>query len=296
MTILLKLRHSFIQAGATRILLTFLFVLAIILSMTQTLDTKSKMHIDKAFNRAFITFGISKALNGVISVAQGTEVAIQPAGIGINLTPGQILDPVNDLIERFSWVMLASTTSLGIQKTFLLMSKWPPFNYFINSFFILSLALLFIKIKQMRNIKTFILRFSLLLLVLRFTVPVAGMCNELVYQAFLKNDYDTSSRQLEFTTEKIDQLNQDEQMKQPDVKKKSVWESAKEFYNTTANMLDISDRIEKYKKAATETTQHVISLIVVFAFQTIIIPFLFIYILYLLSKYIVRLRFDSLGS
>ena len=296
MTILLKLRHSFIQAGATRILLTFLFVLAIILSMTQTLDTKSKMHIDKAFNRAFITFGISKALNGVISVAQGTEVAIQPAGIGINLTPGQILDPVNDLIERFSWVMLASTTSLGIQKTFLLMSKWPPFNYFIISFFILSLALLFIKIKQMRNIKTFILRFSLLLLVLRFTVPVAGMCNELVYQAFLKNDYDTSSRQLEFTTEKIDQLNQDEQMKQPDVKKKSVWESAKEFYNTTANMLDISDRIEKYKKAATETTQHVISLIVVFAFQTIIIPFLFIYILYLLSKYIVRLRFDSLGS
>lgn len=296
MTAFTKLKHFFIQAGTTRILLILLFILAIILSMTQTLDTRSKAHIDKAFNRAFITFGISKALNGVISVAQGTEVAIQPAGIGINLTPGQILDPVNDLIERFSWVMLASTTSLGIQKTFLIMSKWPPFNYFIISFFFISLVLLFTDKKQMQNIKIVILRFSLVLLVLRFTVPVAGLCNELVYQAFLKNDYVTSSSQLEFTTDKIDQLNKDEQMNQPDVKKKSVWESAKDFYNTTSKMLDISDRIEKYKKAAADTTQHIISLIVVFAFQTIIIPLLFVYILYLLSKYITGLRFDSLDS
>ena len=296
MTVFTKLKQCFIQAGSTRILLSFLFILAIILSMTQTLDTKSKVYIDKAFNRAFITFGISKALNGVISVAQGTEVAIEPAGIGINLTPGQILDPVNDLIERFSWVMLASTTSLGIQKTFLIMSKWPPFNYFIISFFILSLALLFINKKQMHDVKIVFLRLSLLLLILRFTVPVAGMCNEMVYQTFLKNDYVTSSSQLEFTTEKIEQLNKDEQMTQPDVKKKSVWESAKDFYNTTSKMLDISDRIEKYKKAAADTTQHVINLIVVFVFQTIIIPFLFIYILYLMSKYIARLRLDSLGD
>lgn len=296
MNVLITLKSQIIKTGTTRILLGLLFGLAITLSLTQSIDIQSKEHIDKAFNRALITFGIAKALNGVISVAQGTEVAIQPAGIGINLTPGQILDPINDLIERFSWVMLASTTALGIQKTFLIMSKWPEFNYFMIFMLTISLVLLFYKTREFQQTRIFILRLSLLLVVLRFIVPVAGLSNELIYETFLKNDYITASEQLEFTTEKISQLNETDKIIQPDIRKKSVWESAKDFYSSTSEMLDISARIEKYKKAAAEATQHVINLIVVFVFQTIIIPLVFIYALYWLSGYIVRLKFDTLDQ
>lgn len=293
MSYLSSLKNIIIKAGSIKLFLLFLFVTAITLNYNQTLDTSSKQYIDNAFNRALITFGIAKTLNGVISVAQGTEIAIQPAGIGINLTPGQILDPVNDLVERFSWIMLASTTSLGIQKIFLTMSVWPEFNYFLTSFIALGLLVLFIKTQKYYQLRTFILRISLLLIILRFAVPFTGLANESIYRVFLENEYITSAKSLESTAEQIGELNEKEQFNQPDVKKKSVWESAKAFYNSTSEMLDISKRIEKYKQAATETTHHVVNLIIVFIFQTIIIPLGFIFIIYKLLKYIIKLDFNS---
>jgi len=289
MTFFSSLKNSYRKAGTKKLALSLLFLLAIAFNLSQTIDTSSKHYIDKAFNRALITFGIAKTLNGVISVAQGTEIAIQPAGIGINLTPGQILDPVNDLVERFSWIMLASTTSLGIQKVFLTMSIWPNFNYFF--IFIIALGLILIFTKNRLQLRTFVLRLSLLLIILRFAVPFTGLANEYIYQVFLESEYTTSTEQLETTAFEIGQLNETEQVSLPDIKEKSVWESAKAYYNSTSEMLDINKKIEKYKLAATETTHHIVNLIVVFLFQTIIIPLAFIFIIYALFRYIIKLDF-----
>ena len=286
-----SIKTTLINAGAKKLFLSILFIIAIIFNLTQTFDTTSKEHIDKAFNRALIAFGISKTLNGVISVAQGTEVAIQPAGIGVNLTPGQILDPVNDLVERFSWVMLASTTSLGIQKIFLSMSNWPAFSYTLVTVLVAALMFVFVKQRNLFQLRIFVLRIALFLVVLRFAVPFSGLANEAVYLTFLEKEYTSSTQELESTADKISQINNDEKLTQPDIKKKSVWESAKEFYNSTSEMLDISKKIESYKLAAAETTNNVINLIVVFVFQTVIIPLIFIFIVYYLFKYISRLDF-----
>ena len=94
-----------------------------IVAISGVIDEKGVTYTDDAFKRALITFGIARGLNGVISVAQGTEIAVHPAGFGVNFTPGQILDPVNDLVEQFSWIMLASSASLGIQKVLLSISS-----------------------------------------------------------------------------------------------------------------------------------------------------------------------------
>lgn len=288
---LLSLRKAINEAGVVKLLLATLFVVSIIFTLNQTLDISSKQYIDKSFNRALITFGIAKTLNGVISVAQGTEVAIQPAGIGINLTPGQILDPVNDLVERFSWIMLASTTSLGIQKVFLTMSVWPAFNYTLISFILLGLIFLFVKPKKYTQLRIVVLRLSLLLIIMRFIVPIAGLANESIFNVFLENEYIESTQLLETTALQIGQINEDIQSQQPDIKNKTVWESAKAFYSSTTEMLDVSKRIDKYKLAATKTTQHIVNLIVVFLFQTLIIPLGFIFIIYALFKHIIKLNF-----
>ena len=293
MSFLLSLKQMILKAGSVKLFLSLLFILAIIFNLNQTLDTSSKQHIDKAFDRALITFGIAKTLNGVISVAQGTEIAIQPAGIGINLTPGQILDPVNDLVERFSWIMLASTTSLGIQKVFLTMSIWPAFSNFLAAFLAFGLVMIFTINRKYFHLRTFILRTSLLLIVLRFAVPVAGLANESIYNVFLESEYITSTQRLESTAQQIGELNKNEQFNQPDIKKKSVWESAKAFYSSTSEMLDINKKIESYKQAATETTNHIVNLIVVFLFQTLIIPLGFIFIIYAYFKYILKLHFKA---
>lgn len=294
MSLFITLKDTLIKAGSTKLSIAFLFIIAIIFNLNQSIDTSSKHHVDKAFNRAIIAFGIAKSLNGVISVAQGTEVAIQPAGIGINLTPGQILDPVNDLIERFSWIMLASTTSLGIQKVFLTMSTWPEFTYFFAFILVFSLAILFTQSTNYFYLKAFIIRAALLLIVIRFAVPITGLANEFVYQVFLEKEYITSTAQLETTADHIGELNKEEQYNQPDIQKKSVWESAKSFYNSTSEMFDINKRVEKYKKAAADTTYHVINLIIVFLFQSVLIPLAFIFIVYSVFKYIAKVDMQVL--
>ena len=61
--------------------------------------------IENALKNALVTFAVARTLNGVISAAQGTEVALEPGGVGVVLSVGEVLDPINDLIERFSAVI-----------------------------------------------------------------------------------------------------------------------------------------------------------------------------------------------
>ena len=105
-----------------KIVLSILLVFSITFCYTHTLDNLAQENIDLSLKRALVSFGSARALNAVISVIQGTEISIEPMGVGMTLTPGEALDPINDLIERFSMVMLASSTSIGIQKIFLQIS------------------------------------------------------------------------------------------------------------------------------------------------------------------------------
>ena len=72
----------------TRWFLTGVLAGLIVLGSTQHLDEHASPHIDKAFEQALVTFAVVRAINAVISVIQGTELAIEPAGIGRYSHPG----------------------------------------------------------------------------------------------------------------------------------------------------------------------------------------------------------------
>ena len=93
-----------------KILIAFLSTIIITLALSYTLDVKGKDLVDKSFTESVVVFGSAKALNAVISLAQGTELDLPFVTVAI----GEVLDPINDLIEQFSFVMLASMVSLGI--------------------------------------------------------------------------------------------------------------------------------------------------------------------------------------
>ena len=76
-------------------LLALAVALLVAVSFMKPIDKSSESQVDSAMTRALIGFGIARTLNGVISVAQGTEFAVQPAGVGVNFSPGEILDPIN---------------------------------------------------------------------------------------------------------------------------------------------------------------------------------------------------------
>jgi len=65
-------------------------------------DQTATARVEESLTRALASFALARVTNGVISVIQESEVAVSPAGVGLNLALGQILDPLNDMVERFS--------------------------------------------------------------------------------------------------------------------------------------------------------------------------------------------------
>lgn len=266
---------TFIKTYWNKLFILSISMIALILAFGLILDTQGKELIDKAFTQAIIVFGSAKALNAVISLAQGTELDLPFLTVAI----GQVLDPINDLVEQFSLIMLASMTSLGIQKILL--------GFVTNGWFNLLLALnliilnlwMFIRFKNDANIRTLFFKITVVFVFLRFAVPLMGYVNEIAYEHFVKPQYN------------IEQLNENIIGVKEEVSK-VTHETIKQkeeqsFLSKVTEKFDsnyYAQKIEEYKKAADNSSEYIVDLIVVFIFQTIVLPLVFLMILYYLVK------------
>jgi hypothetical protein len=250
-----------------------------IAAVSGVIDTKGVTYTEESFKRALITFGIARGLNGVISVAQGTEIAVHPAGFGVNFTPGQILDPINDLVEQFSWIMLASSASLGIQKVLLSISSTMIVTLLLAGLLGIYLISVWRPDWFAPGLKRSLVFFSVVLLFIRFSVPLAALGSEGLYWYFLHDQYVESSAELEKTQASISQISS-EQIASYDKEPEDLIDRAKRFFESASQSISINDRLEKYKDVAADATKHAINLIVVFVIQTIMFPLLFLWIIF----------------
>ena len=85
------------------------------LAWSNYLDNNARNVTSENFKQSLTVAAVARGFNGLISVAQGPEVAIAPVGVGVTLTLGEVLDPINDLVERFSMLALIASVSLGVQ-------------------------------------------------------------------------------------------------------------------------------------------------------------------------------------
>ncbi len=250
-------------------------------SLLKPIDNSSQSQLESAFIRASIGFGLARALNGVISVAQGTEFAVQPAGVGVNFSPGEILDPINDLVERFSWVMLLATSSIGIQQILLQISSWTGVSILLGGaglFFLLT-RLRGSSFARMADIAGKLL---LAMLLVRFLVPVGSLANDWVYKQFLQPQYEESAAELEIASERIKEIS----TRQAEAQESdgSITDRAKKLYSSMTSKFDFDGMLDDYKQSAETVSENAINLIVVFVLQTILFPLLFMYLIYRLFR------------
>lgn len=255
-----------------------------------TVDVIGREYTDQGFKRALVTFAVARSLNGVISVAQGTEVAIEPAGIGINFTPGQILDPINDLIERFSWIMLASSTSLGLQKMLLAIFSSIGVTILIMSALGLAILALWYRGNQPAWIKPLIYRVALVMVVVRFAIPLVALTSETLFHLFLQEQYTQSTQHIERTTEDISRVNRKAEADRPIQPNATLLERAQRMVDSAASTLDVQGYIERYKAAAADASEHAINLIVIFTLQTIFLPLMLLWLMMKSLKGLLRLN------
>ncbi len=264
------------------------------------LDSAAKEQVNAGLNRALKSFATARALNGVISVAQGTEFTVQVIG-GVNLAAGQILDPVNDLVEQFSDLMLTASIAMGIQKVLLSIGS----HWLISLLFTITAVIWTVLYFRQKQCPGWLSKLLVVLLMTRFAIPVVAIGTDLVFQKFMAQDYQSSQQGIATVSGLSDNLKQPTAA--PPVHKsifrkiwhwgkpaanqpqsaavppphKSVFEKFKEWFSQGT---DSKSRLDNLKQLVEETTEKIIKLMVIFVLQTLVIPVMLLWILYGLAR------------
>ena len=262
-----------------RVILTLLLLGTVLLSFGTHFNEKAMQIHDESFERSITTFAVAKGLNAVISLIQGTELNATPAGVGVTLTIGEILDPMNDLIERFSWVMLAASVSLGVQKLLLSVGGLLFVQISLALLLVAGIAVLWYKPLQNSLGINIVLRLGVVLLVLRFGAIVFINSQALIYGALMQHDYAVASQTLSDTQVRLEGVA--DRHNREIAKEQSIIGSLTQTYDKAKKLLDIKRLELLYDKLQ----KQVISLITIFVVLTVLLPLLFFWIFFTLIKW-----------
>ncbi len=167
---------------------------------------------------------------------------------------GQALDPIDDMTERLSDVLVTAITSLGIQKLVyeISVSLAPPILSIV--LFILSILLWF-ENDRLNSFQKTIIRFALLITITRFCLPMSSIANEFVHEHFFENKISDARKELAIGFADLDKL-KDFSLPEVDgilgtiknsssfLKRKSI-EVKNAFVTTVSNMGSITENLLK---------------------------------------------------
>ena len=224
-----------------------------------------------ALGRALAAFALGRSLDGLISVAQGTEVAIEPGGVGVTLAPGQILDPVNDLVEQFSSLMLVAAASLGVQELLLGIGAWWPLKLATAGLLLLTAMIVLAR----RRVPLPLAWIAAVLLLTRFAVPMAALASEAGWRLLLAGPFASANAELEKSSEI---LSAQIETKPPpaDAEDSGLFAAAGRWWDSTRENLDPRAKLAAIDAAAERIVSRLIELIAVFALESLIFPLLFL--------------------
>jgi len=101
-------------------------------------------------NRSLVTYGALRVINGSVSVIQESHVEISPAGLGASIAAGQILDPLNDLVERASDIVFTGVLIYGI---FSLLDE--PILWILKGLLLISLLFIWLRKHNQQGARRF---------------------------------------------------------------------------------------------------------------------------------------------
>ena len=236
-------------------------LILVILSITGTLndmvngvcaniDNDTEKYLNETTQKIIISYASARGINALISVIQDSELTLGTPIAGVNIALGEALDPLNDIVERLSTVLMYSTVSLVLQLFLFNFLREISINYLMFfSLILFALGKLIYYLNNNNKLSMKLHYYGKLLLFcavfIRFIIPSIVFIGIQVEKVTLGKNYNQAIS----TIEKIDTTN--------DIKIKNI--------NTKAK---ITEKINKLKNI----TDHILDLVVVFLIQTILLP------------------------
>ncbi len=169
------------------------------------IDQAADKYFNESIAKAGLVYATCRVINASVSVVKDTTLNLEPAGVGITLAVGQALDPIDDMTERMSTVIVMAITSLGVQKLAyeITLSILPPIIAVL--LIILSLFILF-KHEKLMAIQRTVISFIVLLFVARMALPISAVMNNYIQEDFFSPKISTVNKDLAATVKEFDKL------------------------------------------------------------------------------------------
>lgn len=172
-----------------RLYIALFIMCCVAISWLGVIDQKSTAYIDEALVQAGVAFAGSKVLNSILAMLQSIEFSIGFASLGF----GEVLSPINDLVENYADLMKLAIGSLFIQKILLGIVSDSVFKIVLTISGLLAAGAVYF---QHAASQLFLLRFFLFTLFLRFSLVIMVMLNGIADHLFLNEQTEQELQQV----------------------------------------------------------------------------------------------------
>jgi hypothetical protein len=245
-----------VKARIGRVAIHAAIAAVVLLAVAPLADRVGGEALDGSFKRALAALATTRGLDAAISLAQSSEVSFS-LGPGGSIGIGQVLDPVNDLVEQYGTLLMTSTTALGIQQVGLRLGQSLGWWLFVPSLVALAAATA-ARGSMATGLTTWGRRLFALALFARLAIPTAAWIDGIVADRFLEADYLAATAVVERTTERLEDMKADG----PD----------KPWYERLNPVKVIGEQAKQLSDTLGTAAESIVNLVIYFTVSTIVLP------------------------
>lgn len=155
-----------------------------------SLDNRADAYFESAIKQAGVAYASTRVVNGVVSTVKDSELHLNPGGVGISYAAGEILDPLDDMTERLSDMLVLAIASLGVQKLAMEIGVLLSFKVVAILLFLLLIPL-WIGSRAGAS-AALLMKLIMLFALLRFLLPLCALVNDGLYVRYLQEPIEES--------------------------------------------------------------------------------------------------------
>ena len=179
----------------------FLVMSLVLICWFGFIDQYAEEYINASIATSLVSFGIAKGFNATVSVL--STITLQAPFVG-SIQIGELLDPLNDLVEDFSTIMKYSISSLLIQKLIVEILQTIHFKIFLTLSGLAFIATKYIfKERRVLTYKVFVFA-----LACKFSIGLVAIATSFVDSAFLNESIEKENNVLNSFPISASKLNQ----------------------------------------------------------------------------------------
>ena len=245
-----------VKARIGRVAIHAAIAAVVLLAVAPLADRVGGAALDGSFKRAIAALATTRGLDAALSLAQSSEVSFS-LGPGGSIGIGQVLDPVNDLVEQYGTLLMTSTTALGIQQVGLRLGRSLGWWLFVPSLVALAAASA-ARGSMATGLTTWGRRLFALALFARLAIPTAAWIDGIVADRFLEADYLAATAVVERTTERLEDM----KAEGPD----------KPWYERLNPVKVIGEQAKQLSDTLGTAAESIVNLVIYFTVSTIVLP------------------------